>query len=46
MQAVLTERPICRAKVDGLPEEAQVAMVNLLREITKAGFVYPDYIYK
>lgn len=33
-------------KVDGLPEEAQVAMVNLLREITRAGFVYPDYIYK
>jgi D-glutamate cyclase len=33
-------------KVDGLPEEAQVAIVTLLHEITKSGFVYPDYIYK
>jgi len=33
-------------KVDGLPEEAHVAIVNLLREITKSGFVYPDYLTK
>lgn len=30
-------------KVDGLPEEIHLAIVNLLNEITKAGFFYPDY---
>jgi hypothetical protein len=33
-------------KVDGLPEEAHIAIVTLLREITRAGFVYPDYLTK
>ena len=33
-------------KVDGLPEEAHIAVVTLLREITRAGFVYPDYLTK
>ncbi len=33
-------------KVDGLPEEAHVAIINLLREITRGSFVYPDYLYK
>ena len=33
-------------KVDGLPEEAHVAIVNLLREITRSGFVYPDDLMK
>lgn len=30
-------------KVDGLPEEAHLALLSLLREITKAGFVFLDY---
>jgi len=29
-----------------LPEEAHVAIVTLLREITRSGFVYPDYLTK
>lgn len=33
-------------KVDGLPEEAHIAVITLLREITRAGFVYPDYLTK
>lgn len=33
-------------KVDGLPEETHVAIVNLLHEITRSGFVYPDYLLK
>lgn len=33
-------------KVDGLPEETHIAIVNLLHEITRSGFVYPDYLMK
>jgi D-glutamate cyclase len=33
-------------RVDGLPEEAHIAIIHLLREITRAGFVYPDYLTK
>jgi hypothetical protein len=33
-------------KVDGLPEETHIAIINLLHEITRSGFVYPDYLMK
>jgi hypothetical protein len=33
-------------KVDGLPEEIHIAVVNLLQEITRAGFGYADHLMK
>lgn len=33
-------------KVDGLPEETDLAVISFLREITKAGFAYPGDLTK
>jgi hypothetical protein len=33
-------------KVDGLTEETNLAILNILREMTKPGFVYPDFANK
>ena len=33
-------------KVDGLPEETHHALLNILAEMTKAGFEYPDFASK